>query len=147
MENKTVVDAVNYYHGQNSWDRIVFREDKFECCDFGEWMQYSVCTKEEFEQCVKEMAKDPRNNGESWTYDWYKRDFKNLNNHEILESIKEPEVERSNEVADDAFMLQQANQHIEKLNAELKEKEGAIIEHVRRWQFYEQIVRNLTTFR
>ena len=52
-----------------------------------------------------------------------------------------------NKPADDTFMLQQANQHIEKLNAELKEKEGAIIEHVRRWQFYEQIVKNLTTFR
>lgn len=50
-------------------------------------------------------------------------------------------------VADDSYMLRKAEEHIEKLNCELKEKEAAIMEHVRRWQFYEQIVKNLTTFK
>jgi hypothetical protein len=49
-------------------------------------------------------------------------------------------------VADTQFMLTRAEQHIHKLTCELKEKEYAINEHVRRWQFYEQIVKNLTTF-
>jgi hypothetical protein len=52
-----------------------------------------------------------------------------------------------NEVADTQFMLKRAEEHIHKLTCELKEKEYAINEHVRRWQFYEQIVKNLTTFK
>ena len=51
------------------------------------------------------------------------------------------------EVADTQFMLKRAEEHIYKLTCELKEKECAINEHVRRWQFYEQIVKNLTTFK
>jgi hypothetical protein len=55
-EPKTVVDAVNHYRGQNSWDHIIFKDDKWGCCDFGEWMKFSVCTKKEFNQCVNEMS-------------------------------------------------------------------------------------------
>jgi hypothetical protein len=50
-------------------------------------------------------------------------------------------------VADTQFMLRRAEEHIHKLTCELKEKECAINDHVRRWQFYEQIVKNLTTFK
>ena len=50
-------------------------------------------------------------------------------------------------VASDSDMLMRAEHYIEKLKMELKEKECAINEHVKRWQFYEQIVRNLTTFK
>jgi hypothetical protein len=53
-----------------------------------------------------------------------------------------------NEVAADTqSMLTRADEHIHKLTCELKEKEYAINEHVRRWQFYKQIVKNLTTFK
>jgi hypothetical protein len=55
--------------------------------------------------------------------------------------------EASIQVADTDRMLINAEQHIEKLKCELKEKEAAINEHVKRWQFYEQIVKNLTTFK
>ena len=57
------------------------------------------------------------------------------------------EVEKNTCVADTEHMLMNAERHIEKLTCELKEKECAIHEHVRRWQFYEQIVKNLTTFK
>ena len=57
------------------------------------------------------------------------------------------DIELSTAVADDSFMLRKAEDHIHKLNTELKEKEYEISEHVRRWQFYEQIVKNLTTFK
>jgi hypothetical protein len=50
-------------------------------------------------------------------------------------------------VADTQYMLIRAEEHIHKLTCELKEKECAINEHVSRWQFYEQIVKNLTTFK
>ena len=56
-------------------------------------------------------------------------------------------VEKNTCVADTEFMLRNAEQHIQKLQHELKEKEWSISEHVRRWQFYEQIVKNLTTFK
>jgi 23S rRNA C2498 (ribose-2'-O)-methylase RlmM len=36
---------------------------------------------------------------------------------------------------------------IEELTCKLKEKEFEIQSHVEKWQFYEQIVRNLTTFK
>jgi hypothetical protein len=50
-------------------------------------------------------------------------------------------------VYDDSLMLKRAEEHIQKLTHELKEKEYQIQEHVRRWQFYEQIVKSLTTFK
>ena len=56
-------------------------------------------------------------------------------------------VEKNTGVADIEHMLMNAERHIEKLTCELKEKEYAIQEHIRRWQFYEQIVKNLTTFK
>tara|TARA_R110000772_G_scaffold67618_2_gene150137 strand:- start:2194 stop:2403 length:210 start_codon:yes stop_codon:yes gene_type:complete len=56
-------------------------------------------------------------------------------------------AETATGVADTDFMLRKAEEHIQKLTCELKEKEYAINEHVRRWQFYEQIVKNLTTFK
>ncbi len=56
-------------------------------------------------------------------------------------------AEKNTGVADTEHMLMNAERHIEKLRCELKEKEYAIQEHVRRWQFYEQIVKNLTTFK
>ena len=56
-------------------------------------------------------------------------------------------AEKNTGVADTEHMLMSAERHIEKLTCELKEKEYAIQEHVRRWQFYEQIVKNLTTFK
>lgn len=57
------------------------------------------------------------------------------------------ECEKNTTVADTEAMLRNAERHIHKLQCELKEKEYAINEHVRRWQFYEQIVKNLTTFK
>ena len=56
-------------------------------------------------------------------------------------------TEKNTGVADAEYMLMDAKRHIEKLTCELKEKEYAIQEHIRRWQFYEQIVKNLTTFK
>lgn len=56
-------------------------------------------------------------------------------------------AETTTGVADTEFMLRKAEEHIQKLTCELKEKEYSINEHVRRWQFYEQIVKNLTTFK
>ena len=56
-------------------------------------------------------------------------------------------ISDSNLVESEHGMLMRAERHIEKLKMELKEKECAINEHVKRWQFYEQIVRNLTTFK
>jgi hypothetical protein len=53
----------------------------------------------------------------------------------------------TNCVSDDSLMLKRAEDHIQKLTHELKEKEYQIQEHVRRWQFYEQIVKTLTTFK
>ena len=70
---------------------------------------------------------------------------KQINKQMNNESIEEAEL--STTVADDSFMLRKAEEHIQKLTCELKEKEYAISEHVRRWQFYEQIVKNLTTFK
>lgn len=56
-------------------------------------------------------------------------------------------AEKNKVAANTESMLMNAERHIEKLTCELKEKEYAINEHVRRWQFYEQIVKNLTTFK
>ena len=56
-------------------------------------------------------------------------------------------AERNTCVADTEHMLMNAERHIEKLTCQLKEKEYEAQEHVRRWQFYEQIVKNLTTFK
>ncbi len=56
-------------------------------------------------------------------------------------------VEKNTGVADTEHALMNAERYIEKLTYELKEKECAIQEHVRRWQFYEQAVKNLTTFK
>ena len=56
-------------------------------------------------------------------------------------------TEKNTGVADTEHMLMNAERHIEKLTRQLKEKEYEIQEHVRRWQFYEQIVKNLTTFK
>ncbi len=50
-------------------------------------------------------------------------------------------------VQDTQGMLTNAEQHIKKLTSELKEKEAEIAEHVKRWQFSEQLVKSLTTFR
>ena len=63
------------------------------------------------------------------------------------ENCAEMDVEENTGVADIGHMLRNAEQHIHKLTCELKEKECAISEHVRRWRFYEQIVKNLTTFK
>jgi hypothetical protein len=57
------------------------------------------------------------------------------------------DLEMATGVADDSLMLKRAEEHIQKLTHELKEKEYQIQEHVRRWQFYEQIVKTLTTFK
>ena len=43
--------------------------------------------------------------------------------------------------------LEVAKQYIDELKEKLRQKELEINEHVRRWQFYEQIVKNLTTFK
>lgn len=48
---------------------------------------------------------------------------------------------------DDVAMLRNAERHIEKLTIELKDKDAQIEHHLKRWQFYEQIVKNLTTFK
>lgn len=37
--------------------------------------------------------------------------------------------------------------HIEIIECRLKEKEAEIEHHVKKWQFYEQIVKSLTTFK
>jgi hypothetical protein len=57
------------------------------------------------------------------------------------------DLEMKSGVSDDSLMLKRADEHIQKLTHELKEKEHQIQEHVRRWQFYEQIVKTLTTFK
>ena len=67
-----------------------------------------------------------------------------------MDSMKDENKEfacKVDKIADTQFMLRRAEEHIHKLTCELKEKECAINEHVRRWQFYEQIVKNLTTFK
>lgn len=56
-------------------------------------------------------------------------------------------AEKNTCVADTEHMLMNAERHIEKLTCQLKEKEYEVQEHVRRWQFYEEIVKNLTTFK
>jgi hypothetical protein len=56
-------------------------------------------------------------------------------------------AEKSTGVATTDRMLIDAERHIEKLTHQLKEKECEIQEHVSRRQFYEQVVRNLTTFK
>ena len=57
------------------------------------------------------------------------------------------DVELSTCVADTEFMLRKANEHIEKLNCELKEKEYSLQYMCSKASFYEQIVKNLTTFK
>ena len=57
------------------------------------------------------------------------------------------EISMKERVDDNEFLLNKAKEQINKLNCELKEKEFEINEHVRRWQFYEQIIKNLTTFK
>jgi hypothetical protein len=57
------------------------------------------------------------------------------------------DLEMESGVSDDSLMLKRAEEHIQKLTHELKEKEYQIQEHVRRWQFYEQIVKTLTTLK
>jgi hypothetical protein len=57
------------------------------------------------------------------------------------------DLEMESGVSDDSLMLKRAEEYIQKLTNELKEKEHQIQEHVRRWQFYEQIVKTLTTFK
>tara|TARA_R110002012_G_scaffold320296_1_gene543106 strand:+ start:238 stop:546 length:309 start_codon:yes stop_codon:yes gene_type:complete len=64
-----------------------------------------------------------------------------------MDKDMEMAVEKNTGVADTERTLMNAERHIEKLTCELKEKEYEIQEHVRRWQFYEQIVKNLTTFK
>ncbi len=56
-------------------------------------------------------------------------------------------AEKNTCVADTEHTLMNAERHIEKLTGQLKEKEYEMQEHIRRWQFYEQIVKNLTTFK
>ena len=56
-------------------------------------------------------------------------------------------LKESIEVVDAEHMLINAEHHIEKLKCKLKEKEAEVNEHVKRWQFYEQIVKSLTTFK
>lgn len=62
------------------------------------------------------------------------------------EAVGAPLVAKPKEVADTEFMLEDANRYIQKLEMQLKEKTIEAEHHVKRWQFYEQIVRNLTTF-
>jgi hypothetical protein len=50
-------------------------------------------------------------------------------------------------VTDTEFMLNKAEEHIQKLTCELKEKEYAIQHMCQKADFYEQIVKNLTTFK
>jgi len=57
------------------------------------------------------------------------------------------DIEMSKAVMNESDMLRNAERHIQKLTHELKDKEVQIECHVRRWQFYEQIVKNLTTFK
>ena len=56
-------------------------------------------------------------------------------------------IDGANPVADTEHMLMNAEQHIEKLTCQLKEKELEIHEHVKRCEFYEQLIKNLTTFK
>ena len=56
-------------------------------------------------------------------------------------------ISMSERVDDNEFWLNKAKEQINKLNCELKGKQFEINEHVRRWQFYEQIIKNLTTFK
>ncbi len=56
-------------------------------------------------------------------------------------------AEKNTGVADTEHMLRNAEQHIQKLMCELKEKEYAIQHMCTKADFYEQIVKNLTTFK
>ncbi len=56
-------------------------------------------------------------------------------------------VDKNIGAVDSERLLMNAERQIEKLTRRLEEKEYEIQEHVRRWQFYEQIVKNLTTFK
>lgn len=44
-------------------------------------------------------------------------------------------------------MLNRAEARISKLESEVKEAHAEIEYHIKKWQFYEQIVKNLTTFK
>ncbi len=46
-----------------------------------------------------------------------------------------------------ANLLQDTEEYIEKLQRELKMKSVEIMDHVRKWQFYEQAIKNMTTFK
>ena len=56
-------------------------------------------------------------------------------------------VEKNTCIADTEFMLRNAEQHIQKLKHELKEKEFTIVEQEKQCKFYEQLIKNLTTFK
>jgi len=55
--------------------------------------------------------------------------------------------EMSQSVASPEHMLQSAEQYIQKLKCELKEKEYSLQHMCTRANFFEQIVKNLTTFK
>ena len=57
------------------------------------------------------------------------------------------DCEMSQRVASPEHRLQSAEQHIQKLNCELKEKEYALQHMCTRANFFEQIVKNITTFK
>ena len=56
-------------------------------------------------------------------------------------------LSKSNESKDYESMLSNNMRAIKKLEDKLKEKEHEINEYIRRCQFYENIVKNLTTFK
>jgi len=55
-------------------------------------------------------------------------------------------AERNNQATDTEYNLACAEQHIEKLRCELKEREAEIVRHVERWQYYEKIIKKILTF-
>ena len=58
-QGKTVVDAVNY-HGANAdfltSGYLIYMNKKWAQASGGDWLEYKVCTIEEFNQCVKERS-------------------------------------------------------------------------------------------
>lgn len=65
----------------------------------------------------------------------------------MSECLGQEKASANEVVADSESMLNRANEYIIKLEAQLKEKTAEINFHIERCQFYEQALKNLTTFK
>jgi len=74
------------------------------------------------------------------------KDFEIGKRNKIILESKSELKEKYDEIERHTGKLRCAEQHIEKLECELKEKEAEIAKYVNRWEYYDQIIKKILTF-